>query len=528
MAFAAEPGITDLSMHDERSAAFLAIGAARATGRPVVITCTSGTAAAEFHPAVAEASASRVPLIVLTADRPGELFDLGAPQTIDQTHLYGRAVRWSHDLEAPDASDVSDRAVAAIGSRLVAEATRFAPGPVHLNCRFREPLVPTGAPPGALPSVTTLPGRPLPTSDQVEAIAAALAGRRGLIVCGPQDDPALAPAVAAFATASSTPVLADPLSGLRYGPHDRTAILAGGDLLAAGGFLDTHPPEVILRIGGLPTSKPLWSWMEAHADVDQILVDVAGWRDPLATASTVVFADPAAVVAGAVGGAAAPAGWLDEWTAADIAARVASDRVVEAAGRLSEPLIARLVSRSVVADADVWIASSMPIRDVDTFGVTRDEPARSFGHRGANGIDGLLSAAAGTAIAGGRPTYALAGDLSTLHDLTAIAAAVRLGADLTAVVINNDGGGIFHYLPQVDFPKVFERHFGTPHGLDFASIAAPLGAATSRVDDADELGARLGTRPSGVDVIEVVTDRGAERELHRDVRRAVHAALAGS
>ncbi|HSG78399.1 MAG TPA: 2-succinyl-5-enolpyruvyl-6-hydroxy-3-cyclohexene-1-carboxylic-acid synthase, partial [Acidimicrobiia bacterium] len=335
MALAADAGITDVSMHDERSAAFLAIGAARATGKPVVITCTSGTAAAEFHPAVAEASASRVPVIVLTADRPAELFDVGAPQTIDQTHLYGRAVRWSHDVEAPDASDVTDRAVAALGSRLVAEATRAMPGPVHLNCRFREPLVPTEAPPDPPPAVRTLPGRSLPAAAQIEAIAEALGGRRGLIVCGPQDDLALAPAIAALATTSAIPVLADPLSGLRYGPHDRTAILAGGDLLAAGGFLDTHPPEVMLRIGGLPTSKPLWSWMESHPEIDQILLDVAGWRDPLATAATVVFADPAAVVAGAVGTGPAPAGWLDAWTEADTIARRASDRVVEGHGRLS-------------------------------------------------------------------------------------------------------------------------------------------------------------------------------------------------
>ena len=527
MALAAEPEITDLSMHDERSAGFLAIGIARVTGRPVVVTCTSGTAAAEYHPAVVEASASRVPMIVLTADRPAELADVGAPQTVDQVRLYGSATRWSHDLEPPDAS-VGDRTITALGARLVTEATGPAPGPVHLNCRFREPLVPVGDPPAPTSVPEVHHAEPALGPDAARALRTVLAGRRVVVVCGPDDDPELPPAAAAAARSLDAPVLADPLSGLRAGPHDRSRILTTGDLLAAAGHLDRHPPDAVLRIGALPTSKPLWRWLEDHPEIPQVLVDPGGWRDPLASASLVVRS-PAVAALGALadaeGGGQA---WVESWRTADETARSAAEEILETSGHLSEPVVARTVSSVPPAGSHAWIASSMPIRDVDTFGVTRGDPLRYFGHRGANGIDGLLSAATGSAVvAPAAPTYALAGDLSTLHDLTAIAAAARLGADLTIVVVNNDGGGIFHYLPQIDHPEVFERHFGTPHGLAFAPVARALGAEAATVDDADDLAARLRERPHGVTVLEVHTDRAEERDLHRRVRRAVHAALDG-
>jgi len=529
LALAEEPGITDWPHHDERSSAFFALGISRATRFPAVAVATSGTAAAEFLPAAVEARHARVPLILITADRPADLQGVGAPQTIDQAGLFGAAVKWSHDLEPPATGEAAPGLAAALAARLVTAALESPPGPVHLNLRFREPLVPQGRrPSGAMEPPTVLPGRVLPTSTAVSRLASLVSGRRGLLVCGPQDDPALPAAAAACAAACGFPIVADPLSGVRAGSHDSSRVVAAADPLAAAGWLHRIQPEAVLRVGALPTSKPLWQWLGEHPEVPQVLIDPAGWRDPGATASLVVRADSVAALE-AVAAAAphpAPPAWLESWRQAGAAATAAIDRTLAEAPFPNEPEVVRVLGEALPAGALLAVASSMPIRDVDAFFPARPEPVRFMANRGAAGIDGFLSTGLGAAAVATNPAYLLSGDLSALHDLTALGMAARLSIKATILVVHNDGGGIFHFLPQADFPAHFERHWGTPHGTDFVAIAEAFGVDAARVERRADLAAAVAAVPSGPRLLEVRTQRAANLELHRRLRRAVEEALA--
>lgn len=521
LALADEDRIRDWSHHDERSAAFFGLGIAAVTDTPVVLCCTSGTAAAEYLPAVVEANLARVPLIVLTADRPADLRDVGAPQTIDQTDLYGRHVRWAHDVAA---SDVSTDRIGSLVGRLVAESTGTRPGPVHLNVRFDEPLMPAAPWDGAEPTVpTVLAGRPEPTESTIVAVAGLLATKQGVIVAGPNRHPMVPAATAGLASALQWPVLADPLSGVRSGRHDLGHVVGASEALAATGWLDRCSPEVVVRLGAVPTSKPLWQWLERHPEVPQVFIDPTGWRDPTATASTVVRADPAATLEALTKASVSQAdsSWMGRWRAADLVARQAVDASIGAFP--TEPTVARTVVDALPNGATLWVASSMPVRDLDMVMWPSERPMRIMANRGANGIDGFLSTAAGAATAGA-PTVALAGDLSVLHDLTALAMAARLEIDLTVVAINNDGGGIFHLLPQDGHPH-FERHFGTPHGLELAPLANALGAKGVATDDPAELEALVADPSPGPTLVEIVTNRQANAELHRGLRAAVATAV---
>ena len=530
LALAEEPAITDWPHHDERSAAFFALGIGKASGRPALAVCTSGTAAAEFHPAVIEARHGRVPLIVITADRPAELRGVGANQTIDQADLYGRAVKWSHDLEPPCPGDGAPGLPGTLAARLVSAAVEEPPGPVHLNLRFREPLVPQSPEPiVATPPPALAAGRLLPTADAVARVAALTAGRRGLLACGPQDDPSLPAAAAACAAAAGWPILADPLSGGRAGPHDLSHLVAEGDLLAAAGWLTRAAPEVVLRVGAPPTSKALGRWLGDHPEVPQVLVDPAGWRDPGSSITLMVRADAAATLAAVAHAAPSPApgDWLGRWQQAGRAASAAIDAVLTDAPFPNEPAVARLLAEALPAWSLLLVASSMPVRDVDAFLPARSTPLRIAGNRGASGIDGFLSTGLGAAAVAGCPTYLLAGDLSALHDLTALGTAARLAIPVTIVVLHNDGGGIFHFLPQAALPAHFERHWGTPHGLDFVRAAGVFGVEATRVDRRGDLAALLAAPPVAPRLVEVRTDRAANLALHRRLGRAVEDALAG-
>lgn len=532
LALAEEPAITDWPHHDERSSAFFALGIGRATGFPAVAVCTSGTAAAEFHPAAVEARHGRVPLILITADRPADLVGVGANQTIDQAGLYGPAAKWSLDLEPPLADEAVPYFPETLAARLVCAAREEPAGPVHLNLRMREPLVPASRPavPASPPPRPVL-GRAQPTGGTVRALVELASGRRGLLVCGPQDDPALPAAAAAGAAAAGWPVLADPLSGVRAGTHDLSHVIAEGDSLAAAGWLDRAVPEVVLRVGALPTSKALWRWFGEHPEVPQVLIDPAGWRDPTGGVSSLLRADPAATLAALaeVGPAPAPGGWLDEWRQAGWRASQAIDRVLADAPFPNEPGVARLMAEALPAGSLLFVASSMPVRDLDTFLPARSAPLRVAANRGASGIDGFLSTGLGAAAVADCPTYLLTGDLSALHDLTALGTAARLGIPATIVVLHNDGGGIFHFLPQAEaLPGHFERHWGTPHGLDFVRLAAAFGVEGQRLESRAGLAALLGAAPASPRLLEVRTDRAANLRLHRDLQRAVAAALAGA
>jgi 2-succinyl-5-enolpyruvyl-6-hydroxy-3-cyclohexene-1-carboxylate synthase len=520
---------------DERCAGFFALGLAKASRRPVAVACTSGTAAAELAPAVHEAREARVPLLVLTADRPPELRETGAGQTIDQVKLYGAAAKWFFEVGVHDAGVDRLRFLRTLACRAYWTALEGRPGPVHLNFPLREPLVPDGplpelddGRPDGAPWVDRVPadGRPSPAA--LHRLMAALEERpRGVLVCGRSErDPALALAVEGFAETTGYPVLADPLSGARRAP---TAVAHYDALLRDAAFADRQRPELVLRVGDLPTSKPLRGWLAGANEALDIAVDSERtWQDPDGATSLVVPADPATALAEATERLerAPDAAWVDAWRRADAAAAEASARAV--GDELSEPWVAARLGAALPADATLFVASSMPVRDVETFFGARDDPARVLANRGANGIDGTVSSAYGAAAAGEGPTVLLIGDVALVHDLGGLLAGTRLKLPLAIVLLNNDGGGIFHFLPIAGETDVFEEHVATLHGLDFARAAALFGAEHELVADPAGFDAALAQAldAAGTSIVEVRTDRPANVALHRRVWAEVAAALA--
>jgi len=464
VAAAAHPAIETFSHLDERSAAFFALGRARRTGRPAPVVCTSGTAAANFHPAVLEASESRVPLVVLTADRPPELRDSGANQTTDQEKLYGDAVRWYRTLPEPEPDDRKLRSVRVTAARALGEATGTPAGPVHLNVPFRKPLEPTpveGDVPEEFdeeaplavdgrdgPFVESIRGRSRLEDADVEGLAAALGtADRGLIVCGPADSPTPGrEALARFVEATGFPVLADPLSGHRFGPHVSDLPICGGyDSYLEG--VDWPDPDVVVRFGASPTSKTLRTYLR-DADARQVLVDSAGgWREAEFTATDLVAADPT-VLADALADAVTDSGTdayrerferaeRDYWT---FVRGVCVEESFEGA-------ILHAIASRCPESATLFVSNSMPVRDLDRFGEPRAERVTVLGNRGVSGIDGVTSTALGAGSATDDPLVLVLGDLAFYHDMNGLLALERCGVDATIVLLDNDGGGIFHKLP---------------------------------------------------------------------------------
>jgi 2-succinyl-5-enolpyruvyl-6-hydroxy-3-cyclohexene-1-carboxylate synthase len=510
-----EPRIRCWSHLDERCAGFFAVGAAKASGTPVAMTCTSGTAAANFVPAVLEAYWARVPLIVLTADRPAELRDVGAGQAIDQLKLYGDAVKWFSEVELPPQADAGAmRWIRQLACRAYWTAAEGRPGPVHLNLPLREPLTLDGPLKPEVDAPGRADGRPwvARTSSAPSAPAERRLPARGIVVAG-RDEGSLGTEVAVAAARLGYPLLADPLSGARHG---ETAI-ATYDLL----LREPDPsftPKVVVRVGDLPTSKPLRAWLaRLDGGVDQIAVDPqAAWQDPDAVVSeitdgwgdiTVDGRDPA---------------WLAAWRSADdTAARGLAGALGD---ELSEPLVAARLGGWLSAETTLFVAASMPIRDIELYFPAGRELPRVLSNRGANGIDGTVSSAFGVAAASGpeRPVTLLIGDVALAHDIGGLIAARRLGLELTIVLLNNDGGGIFHFLPVSGEGDAFEEHVATPHGLDFKQVASLYGFAYECPADAGALKAAV-ERRGGCRLIEVRTDRTGNLALHR---RAAEAALA--
>src|SRR4051794_35703699 len=428
-----EPGIDVTVILDERSAGFFALGTALATGRPAAVLCTSGSAAANLHPAVVEADEAGVPLIVLTADRPPELRDIGAGQTIDQLKLYGDAVRWFCEVGTHAADDDGLLHFRAVACRAYAEALGDPrPGPVHLNVPWREPLAPipldgqvTAADPLALKGRDDAPlnSVSIATSRTDEGSLDHLAERieatgRGLIVAGRQMDPMLAEPVAALATAAGFPILAEPTSQLRRGPHDRSLVVSSYDHICRDRAAKLEP-ELIVRFGDMPTSKPLRQWLASIAGLEQIVIDATGeWREPTRRADTIIRADPSVTArsltdrltrlppgASAAAGAPFPTGWLD----AARAVRDAVDPRLEDVDGPGEPGVWTSRGR-LLRDGDaVFAASSRRVRDRQAFLRPGAEGVRFIANRGANGIDGLVSTAAGLAGGGGARTWAVLG-----------------------------------------------------------------------------------------------------------------------
>ncbi len=546
------PGIEVDVVVDERSAGFFALGAAQAGGAPVALLCTSGTAAANYHPAVAEADESALPLLVLTADRPAELRGVGAGQTIDQIKLYGESVRWFCEVGnhlADDTGLLHYRSVACRALALARGETR--PGPVHLNLPWREPLAPlaveeavTATDPLAL---NGREGRPLtavtaidlePSAFVLDEVAGHIGDAiSGVIVAGRQTDPELRQPLAHLARASGFPILAEPTSQLRLGPHDRALVISTYDqLLRNERFARAVVPELVLRFGEMPTSKPLRAWLE-DSGADQIVVAPnGGWNEPTRRAAALIRADPTELAAGwAARLESEPRPEPQRWLAAERAARAALDLELGLDGGaatngggevppITEPALHRALGRAH-ADGDlVYTASSMPIRDQETFLDAGAADAALLCNRGANGIDGLVSSGIGAARESGRPTTIVTGELGLLHDLGALAALREVETPVRIVVIDNSGGGIFHFLPQRQAleGEEFEALFGTPRGVSAERAAAAFGVPHRRLGSLAALPAALA---EGSGLIEVRTDREENVAAHRAATAAVARAL---
>ncbi len=525
LALAGHGGIVVHVHHDERSGGFLALGLALGTGEPTVVLTTSGTAAVELHPAVVEADLARVPLLVCTADRPPELLDVGAAQAIDQAHLFGRSVRWFH------APGVADEAAAprwrALAARAYAEATGAAPGPVHLNLAFREPLLGSAAPlppgRGAAGAWAWRPPAPAPAEPTI-GLVDDLAGRRGLIVAGAGSGSGAA--IDRVAAALGWPVLAAPQASVWGHP----TVVPGVDPLLRNAI--ELEPEVIVRLGAPLASRVVGEWLAASGAVEIVAAGEGAWVDPHGTATVVLPLGPEALLDGwsteiEQVEPVEEGGWAARWHELGRAAQAAIDRVLDAEPAATEPRLVRELVDSLPLDARLVVSSSMPVRDLEWY-VRPEAPLEVHANRGANGIDGVVSTAVGLALADPtRPTALLIGDVAFLHDSNGLLGAARRGIDLVVVVVDNDGGGIFSFLPQaaaVDTER-FERLYGTPHGLDLAALAAAYGVrATQTIDLAASVAESF--TAGGVHVLVARTDRGANVEVHRRLNGAVADALA--
>jgi len=517
LALAARADLDVQVMHDERSASFAALGVGLATGVPAALLCTSGTAATHFHAAVVEADLSGVPMLVLTADRPPELQGIGAPQTIDQLDLYGAVVRCFADPGVPEAGD------AAVWREFAADwwmsAVDGDPGPVHVNLPFREPLI--GAA-GELPPLVDWPEAD-PDSwfmmrPEISALAAMLDHPRGVIVAGAGvDDPG---AVEALAVALQWPVLADPRSGCRHLPQ---AICAFDPLLRHPAFAADHLPTAVLHLGEPPASKVLGQWLKSSGATHVQVHAQQRILDPLGMITERVYGRPSTLcteLLGLVKGATGKP-WLARWQHAERRAQQAISDVIAVETELSEPGVARTLA---AVGGQLVVSSSMPVRDLEWFG--RGEVRTAvYSNRGANGIDGVIATGIGVALGSGQRTVVHLGDVAFCHDQSSLTALAGRRLPLTIVVSDNDGGGIFSFLPQAAAlaPGRFEQLFGTPHGTDVVAMAKAHGLGACAVSTSDGLLAALAD--PAIHVVCVPSDRAANVVAHERLHAAVADAL---
>jgi 2-succinyl-5-enolpyruvyl-6-hydroxy-3-cyclohexene-1-carboxylate synthase len=555
MAFAAHPAM-HIWMHvDERSAAFFALGMAKRLQRPVALLCTSGTAAANFFPAIVEANLTHIPLIVLTADRPHELRDCGAPQAIDQNRLYGTHVKWFVEVSLPAATNAALRYIRTIANRAVAHVQAVPVGPVHLNMPFREPLVPEPLADQPLPVPSTRDmlawyGRPdaLPYVEVTDTVLASASPaiiqqlastlsiqRHGLIIVGTNSDLALIEPVLQLAQCLGYPILADPLSQFRSGPHKRDSVLTSYDaFLRIDAFVERMKPEFVLRFGPMPTAKPLLLYLKHYAHCPQVVVDAqGGWDEPTQLASAMIHADPLAFCRDLL--AALPAidlegeVWFSIWQRSDYVTRQVLYAAIQDFVQPFEGRIFVELAELLPAGATLFVGNSMPVRDMDTFFWGNERSMCVLGNRGANGIDGVISSALGASAAATKNehTVLVIGDLSFFHDLNGLLAARLHALNITIILVNNDGGGIFSFLPQAAYPQHFEQLFGTSTGLDFQLVVQMYGGHFQTIHDwhAFRRAIKRSFHEGGLHVLEVTTERESNVTMHRQLWQVVGNAL---
>lgn len=532
-AAASHSGARTLVHFDERGTAFAALGYARATGRPAAWITTSGTAVANGMPAIVEAATDAVPMLALTADRPPELRDAGANQTIEQPGIFGPYARWSFDLPAPDTS--VDPAMLLTTADQAVHRTLTAPkGPVHLNCAFREPLAPEDdgedyaaylAPlerwrQSGEPYTRYSGTEPAPDSEEVEGIYDRLRNaEHPLVIAGRLGSRKQGEAVVRMAEALGWPLLPDIGSQIRLGRHSGSLIPYHDALLVSEEFTGSHLPDAVLQIGGRPVSKRLANFLSAACPDTHVLADETPFRlDPAHQITHRIQGDVIKLcnyVSELAEDLPPPAeGWLSGWREASEKVEASLSKRTAAAEEIGEPFVARLVSENIPEGYGLVVASSMPVRDLDTYASTDGAYVPVASNRGASGIDGTVATAAGLSRGLQAPVTLLVGDLALLHGINSLAMLRDLA--VTVVVLNNDGGGIFNFLPVAEHGEFFEPYFGTPHGLSFETAAGMFGLSYEAP----------GTLPEFVEVyreacgsgdstlIEVKTDRDENTALH--------------
>ncbi|RKQ29571.1 2-succinyl-5-enolpyruvyl-6-hydroxy-3-cyclohexene-1-carboxylic-acid synthase [Oceanobacillus halophilus] len=537
LTFTEHPAIKEWIIIDERSAAFFALGMAKQSENAVALVCTSGTATANYFPAIIEAHYSRVPLIVLTADRPHELRHIGAPQAIEQIKMYGDYVKWFQEMAVPEATPEMLHYVRNNAARSVYMAKEGNAGPVHLNFPYREPLTPDfslgniweplGIETEEKINGFTHDGLKQLTAYQLQLLVKKIESKqKGLIVCGPQMDEHFAEAVTELANEWGLPILADPLSQVRAGSHRLDNIIEGYDaILRNKQIRDQLKPDFIIRFGAMPVSKPYLFYMKENKDVLQFVVEnYSGYRDPSGNVTEFIFADSVCLCEDLLSVAdfenTFDATWLKTWKDMNNVAK--KHLLTGQEEEITEGEAVRSLFEVTPEDSYVYAANSMPIRDVDTFFMTTDKKVTLLANRGANGIDGLLSSGIGAATSGKQVTI-VAGDLSFYHDMNGLLAAKQHNLDVTILLVNNNGGGIFSFLPQSNDKKHFEALFGTPIDIDFRYAAFMYGGKYGNANTEDELKKLLETsyKQEGLHVIEIKTDRTENVEWHRKKWEAI-------
>ncbi len=523
----------DLRVHihvDERSAAFFALGIAKATNRPTALLCTSGTAAANYYPAVVEANISRVPLIVLTADRPHELRDVGAPQAIDQVHLYGQHVKWFVEMAPPENTLEMIRYVRSVCSRAAATALSSPAGPVHLNFPFREPLIPQLDRKDLFESnersdgyVKIHLGHLTLSKSEYEEIASSIHSyERGIIVCGPMDMDGFSEAIVELAEKLQFPILADSLSQLRSGSHANQLIIDTYDTFLKNPEAKKWlKPDAIIRFGAMPVSKPLSIFLKENADVCQFVIDGGrGWRDPGHVSSEMIYCHETefcTAILPFISEKNANRFFMKKWLEINLITRKHLGEISKV-NELSEGKLFYQLAEILPEGATLFVGNSMPIRDLDTFFHANKKSIRIMANRGANGIDGTTSTALGAGLTS-QPLFLVVGDLTFFHDLNGLIAAKKEGININIILINNNGGGIFSFLPQANHPKNFERLFGTPLDLQFEHAVKLYGGHYELISDWAQLQSAI-SRSSinpGLNVMEITTNREENIREHREL-----------
>jgi 2-succinyl-5-enolpyruvyl-6-hydroxy-3-cyclohexene-1-carboxylate synthase len=529
LGFEDEAEIRKHTILDERAAAFFALGMARASGALVALVCTSGTAGAHYFPAILEASQARVPLLVLTADRPWDAYDCGASQTVDQVKLFGEHVRHHAELGLPEQEAL--RAIPRIAAQAVSSALHPDPGPVHLNIRFRKPLEPVDAPRpepheaevgrlwARIPEV--YPPEVRPSNTGIVQLARLCSGvPRGLVVAGPApwSQSHLVPEVLRLAVALGYPVCAESASQLRHGPCLPLCVPSFDLLFRSPAFLERHRPELILELGMPPVSGAYGAWLASRPGVRRVVIAPHGWNDPHNDAEKMLFSPVGEAIRALLASLASQRlpvnpdpGWVGAWTRGQKAVEELFTPELEAP-RLTEAVAARIVAATTPPGATLLVGNSGPIRDLDQHGGVLARDVRVVHQRGAAGIDGWVAAAAGARAATEAPVVLMLGDIALLHDIGSLQLA-RGDGPLVIVVVNNDGGRIFEQLPLARRPEVadaFREHFLTPHGLTFEAAAGAWGLRYARAASPGELRASMAAALAhpGPTLVEAAVDPG--------------------